>query len=544
MAALNRQQHQVVDREPRERGEGLGAPLHAARAEARAAAERLPGELAAPDAPQQRLALQACAVAGTAGRIGAVARQQHPHVHLVGARLEPREEALHPVPDLLGPRALALDHPATRLGGQLTPGSVERNAAQLRESLQVLLAFLVGLGLPRLDGPAAERAGVVGNDEPVVDPDGAAEPAAALAGPERRVERELARDRRAVREVAVRAVQLVRIAPGFENRRWIALVDAVHVDAAAPDAQRRLERLEHPAALGATDTHPVLHHFEHLEAAAALAPSALACAASGLPRPACRSVRGCRRRGGARALEKAGVTLAGEELPDFLDREIPRHRHRKAHQEARVARLPCAREDVGVDAVGCVALHRPGAALAEEPRGARKQQLQVIVELGHRPDGRARGAYRVRLIDGYGGRNSRDRLDLRLIHPIEELPRVRGERLDVAPLAFRVQSVENQRRLAGTRHAGDHDQRVERQIEIQALEVILSRATHEDGVTGSVGHSTHLAWKQMGTHLQQAGAGRPNSTGSMRGRVIGSKDSAALRRNRVASAPGGADIEL
>jgi len=30
----------------------------------------------------------------------------------------------------------------------------------------------------------------------------------------------------------------------------------------------------------------------------------------------------------------------------------------------------------------------------------------------------------------------------------------------------------------------------------------------------------------------------------MRGRVIGSKDSAALRRNRAASAPGGADIEL
>jgi len=28
----------------------------------------------------------------------------------------------------------------------------------------------------------------------------------------------------------------------------------------------------------------------------------------------------------------------------------------------------------------------------------------------------------------------------------------------------------------------------------------------------------------MGTHLQQAGAGRPDSTGSMRGRVIGWSD--------------------
>src|SRR5207237_4273590 len=56
--------------------------------------------------------------------------------------------------------------------------------------------------------------------------------------------------------------------------------------------------------------------------------------------------------------------------------------------DLRVARLPSAREDVGVDAVGCVALHRPGAALAEERRGARKQQLQVIVRSEERRVGK------------------------------------------------------------------------------------------------------------------------------------------------------------
>src|SRR5207249_7676662 len=127
-------------------------------------------------------------------------------------------------------------------------------------------------------------------------------------------------------------------------------------------------------------------------------------------------------------------------------------------------------------------------APAEQRRGAREQQLQVIVELGHRADGRARGAHRVGLVDGDSGRNSRDRLDLRLVHAVEELPGVGGEGLDVTALAFRVQGVEHQRRLARARHAGDHDQLVERQIEIEALQVVLARATHEDGVTGGVGH--------------------------------------------------------
>jgi hypothetical protein len=112
----------------------------------------------------------------------------------------------------------------------------------------------------------------------------------------------------------------------------------------------------------------------------------------------------------------------------------------------------------------------------------------VIVELSHRSHGRARGAHRVRLVDGDGRRNSRDRLDLRLVHAVEELPRVGGEGLDVTPLAFRIQRVENERRLAGTRYARDDDQLVERQIEIEPLQVVLARATHEDGVTGGVGH--------------------------------------------------------
>ena len=136
-----------------------------------------------------------------------------------------------------------------------------------------------------------------------------------------------------------------------------------------------------------------------------------------------------------------------------------------------------------------VAAHRLAAALAEQRRGARKQQLQVIVELGHRADGRARGAHRIGLVDGDRRRNAVDAIDLRLVHAVEELPRVRREGLDVAALAFGVQRVEHERRLARARHAGDDDQLVQRDLEVEILEIVLARATQRNGVTGGVGHS-------------------------------------------------------
>ena len=75
-----------------------------------------------------------------------------------------------------------------------------------------------------------------------------------------------------------------------------------------------------------------------------------------------------------------------------------------------------------------------------------------------------------------------DRIDLRLVHAVEELPRVRRERLDVAALAFGVQRIEHQRRLARARNAGDDDQLVQRQRERQVLEIVLARAMNSNCV--------------------------------------------------------------
>ena len=118
-----------------------------------------------------------------------------------------------------------------------------------------------------------------------------------------------------------------------------------------------------------------------------------------------------------------------------------------------------------------------------QPRRARVEQLEVVVQFRHGADGGARGAYRVGLVDGDGRRNAVDAIDLRLVHAVEELPRVGREGLDVAPLAFGIKRVEGQRGLARAGNAGDHDQLAGRDVEAEILQVVLARAMDgDDGV--------------------------------------------------------------
>ena len=131
-------------------------------------------------------------------------------------------------------------------------------------------------------------------------------------------------------------------------------------------------------------------------------------------------------------------------------------------------------------------------------RGAREQELQVVVQLRHRADGRARRAHGVGLVDRDRRRNALDAIDLRLVHAVEELPRVRREGLDVAPLPFGIQRVEHERGLARARHAGDDDQLVQRHIEVEVLQIVLARAADADGVASGVLHASGSTGKRIG----------------------------------------------
>ena len=112
------------------------------------------------------------------------------------------------------------------------------------------------------------------------------------------------------------------------------------------------------------------------------------------------------------------------------------------------------------------------------PPGARPQQPHEIVQLGCRRDGRARIARLIFLPDGDRRRDAENLVHIRLLHALEKLPRIGGKRFDVAPLSFRIDRVEDERRFARTRNARHHRQLIVRNIDIDVLRVVNARAAY------------------------------------------------------------------
>ena len=71
---------------------------------------------------------------------------------------------------------------------------------------------------------------------------------------------------------------------------------------------------------------------------------------------------------------------------------------------------------------------------------------------------------------------------IKLVHALEKLARVRRECFHIAALSLRVDRVERERRLAATAWPRDDVQFPQRQIEVDALQVVLPRATNLDDI--------------------------------------------------------------
>src|SRR4029450_8065371 len=123
----------------------------------------------------------------------------------------------------------------------------------------------------------------------------------------------------------------------------------------------------------------------------------------------------------------------------------------RVDREARTVRQ---REDLVDDRLETLPLDRPAAHGAVRATDPRVEQTQVVVDLSDRADRRARVARRRLLIDRDRRREPGERVYIRLLHHRQELAGVGRERLDVAPLALRVDRVEGQARLAGARQPG------------------------------------------------------------------------------------------
>ncbi len=115
---------------------------------------------------------------------------------------------------------------------------------------------------------------------------------------------------------------------------------------------------------------------------------------------------------------------------------------------------------------------------------ARVHEAQIVVDLGHGADRRPRVLARPLLVDGDRRAQPLDVIDVGLLHLAEKLTRVCAQRLDVATLAFRIDGVERERRLATPRQPGDHDELVARQRQVDVLEVVLARTADDDLIVG------------------------------------------------------------
>ncbi len=118
----------------------------------------------------------------------------------------------------------------------------------------------------------------------------------------------------------------------------------------------------------------------------------------------------------------------------------------------------------------------------DRPTDTRPEKPQVIVDLGRRAHGGAAGPGRVLLLDRHRRGYTAHRLHRRPRHPLEELFGVGRERLDVAALRLGEDRVEDQRRLPGPGRPGDHGERPVRDVDVDALQVVLSGAADADRV--------------------------------------------------------------
>jgi hypothetical protein len=211
---VDRQQHQIVHRESRQRAQDLVVVAHGVRAIALRGRQHAVGVGLGAEPPRERVRLEARAAARFARRIGAIFRQEHANMHLVRLAFEPFEEAPHAIPGAgpgffpAHPLRLAFEHPRFLLRREVAPWRIERDAALGRIFKNVVLAFVKAGRLPRPHCAAAQRFGFVGHDQPEVDADDAPESATRVAGAKRRIEREQAGRRLAVMDVAIGAMQV------------------------------------------------------------------------------------------------------------------------------------------------------------------------------------------------------------------------------------------------------------------------------------------------------------------------------------------------
>src|SRR5262245_44345135 len=391
--------------------------------------------------------------------------------------------------------ALAVQDDVAHGLAELGPRRLQRELVALGEDGERLPEVRRLAPGPRGQGTVLERARGVGHEPVRVDLVPRADTAALRARAVGVVEREHARRHLGERDAALRARQLLgkgdrvglgglAAAPGGA----VGAVDRLDGDDAVGQPQRRLERVGQARAEVVADDQPVDDDVDRV--------LALLVEVDLLGELAHHAVDADPRVALALQIEEELLVLALAAAHDRCQHEQPGARRLGQHAIDHLLH-GLGRDD-------------PAALRAVRHAVAREQHAEVVVDLGHGADRRARVLRGGLLLDRDGGREALDRVHLGLLHLLEALARVGGQRFDVPALGFGVDGVEGERRFARAREPGDHDQLVARDLEVDVLEIVLAGPSDDDPVTGH-GDSLYGSPRTAGTPAPRRPAARTST---------------------------------
>src|SRR5581483_10800810 len=382
---------------------------------------------------------------------------------VVGASISTAGLIVHRIALLAG---AVQDDLALRLG-QFAPGLVSWNLVRFSHLQQQRHAGAVRACRPGIlaDGAPFQAQLRVGDDQIGVEFQAHAKPLAGRASTVRVVETERARFDLRDRAVSIDAGQFLAVQIVFGVGRIGHVVDDDH---ALAHFQRRLNRVGQPGTGGAglvafrivkVPYHqPIYHHFDGV----ALVAFQLDFFVHVVDR----------------AIDPhAHKTGLAHVLEDFLVAALAILDERGKHLDTRAVRHSFHSLD---DLLRALRLYYRAADRAVWDANPRIEQTQVVVDFGDGSNGGARIAAHTFLVNRHSRREALDLIHVGLFHLPDKRPRVGRERLDVTTLALRENGVESQRRLAATRQPGDDHQLVARDVDVDVLEVVFPRATHND----------------------------------------------------------------
>src|SRR5579884_2686456 len=383
-------------------------------------------------------------------------------------------ERVYAVADVDALAVRAVEEVVLLLLGQLAPRSIQVDLVPFGDRLDHRLVEARVSDRPRHERAPRDRERGVGHEQLGVDLLLRAEARAARARPVRRVEREDARLQLGQRDAVFRAREVLA-----EEER--PAVDHVDHDQALAERGSGLDRLRQPRAEVRAHHKPVDDDLDRvLELLVEFGDAVLQQVLLAVDLHAREALL-------AQLLEDVLVLALAVAHDRRVDGELRPLRQAKHLVDDRVDRL---------------ARDRTTADRAVRPADARVEEAEIVVDLGDGANSRPRVARRGLLVDRDRGRETIDVVDVRLLHHLEELARVRRQALHVAPLPLRVDRVECEARLAATGEPGDADQAIPRQPDGDVLQVVLAGAV-DDQLVGSHGVAI-VAWER--TFAQRVGS--------------------------------------